>query len=71
LSSENIDILKKNNVILPAVRVYGFWEHAAESPFRRGLPVGLSFYELAAPGDLDRLTKYDKWWNLLINGLHS
>jgi len=26
LSSENIDILKKNNVILHAVREYGFWE---------------------------------------------
>jgi hypothetical protein len=26
LSSENIDILKKNNVILRAIREYGFWE---------------------------------------------
>jgi hypothetical protein len=28
LSSENIDILKKNNVILRAVRTYGFWEES-------------------------------------------
>jgi hypothetical protein len=37
LSSENIDILKKNNVILRAVRAYGFWEMPQNRRFARVL----------------------------------
>jgi hypothetical protein len=41
-----------------------------KSPFCGSFVVGLYFYELAALGDPGRLMKYDKWWNLLINGLY-
>jgi hypothetical protein len=67
LSSENIDILRKNNVILAAIRAYGFWEAPKFVNELSFLPV-LYFYGLAALDQSLGLGGYDKWWNLPICG---
>jgi hypothetical protein len=48
-----------------------FLGDVAESPFCGDFAASLYFYELAALGDPGRPTEYDKWWNLLINGLQT
>jgi hypothetical protein len=67
LSSENIDILKKNNVILPAAARMVFGRRRNSVNKLSSLP-GLYFYGLAALDHSLGPGKYDKWWNLPICG---